>query len=114
MPKEEWGVKRICPSCATRFYDLQNDPVTCPSCAASFPLATLVSGKAKASMADKEDQASKKATKEVVEDAEVLEDEPIEDDTSDVDIDDDLLEEDDDDTIDLEEIADVPLDDDES
>ena len=26
MPKEEWGTKRLCPQCSTRFYDLQNDP----------------------------------------------------------------------------------------
>ena len=26
MPNEEWGVKRLCPKCATRFYDLKNDP----------------------------------------------------------------------------------------
>src|SRR3546814_3617723 len=30
MVKAEWGTKRSCPKCATRFYDLTNDdPVTC-------------------------------------------------------------------------------------
>jgi uncharacterized protein (TIGR02300 family) len=33
MIKAEWGTKRSCPKCATRFYDLGNDePVTCINC----------------------------------------------------------------------------------
>ena len=33
MIKPEWGTKRTCPKCATRFYDLQKDePVTCIEC----------------------------------------------------------------------------------
>ena len=33
MVKAEWGAKRTCPKCATRFYDLGNDePVTCIEC----------------------------------------------------------------------------------
>ena len=32
MPKDEWGAKRVCPTCGTRFYDLQHDPMTCPNC----------------------------------------------------------------------------------
>ena len=32
MPKPEWGVKRTCPSCGVRFYDLMKTPITCPSC----------------------------------------------------------------------------------
>ena len=33
MVKPEWGTKRTCPKCATRFYDLTKDePVTCISC----------------------------------------------------------------------------------
>ena len=33
MVKPEWGTKRTCPKCGTRFYDLtKNDPVTCISC----------------------------------------------------------------------------------
>ena len=38
MPKEEWGVKRLCPNCSTRFYDLQKDPMTCPLCGHQFDL----------------------------------------------------------------------------
>ena len=33
MIQPEWGTKRTCPKCATRFYDLQkDDPVTCIEC----------------------------------------------------------------------------------
>jgi uncharacterized protein (TIGR02300 family) len=33
MIKPEWGTKRTCPKCATRFYDLQkDDPVACINC----------------------------------------------------------------------------------
>ncbi len=36
MPKTEWGVKRTCPNCETRFYDLQRAPILCPECGATF------------------------------------------------------------------------------
>lgn len=33
MVKPEWGTKRTCPKCGTRFYDLEKDrPVTCIDC----------------------------------------------------------------------------------
>ena len=37
MVKPEWGTKRSCPKCSTRFYDLGSDsPVTCIACGNSF------------------------------------------------------------------------------
>ncbi|WP_106639737.1 TIGR02300 family protein [Allosphingosinicella vermicomposti] len=37
MVKAEWGSKRTCPKCATRFYDLGKDnPVTCIECGVSW------------------------------------------------------------------------------
>jgi uncharacterized protein (TIGR02300 family) len=37
MVKPEWGTKRTCPKCSTRFYDLGNDtPVTCISCGVTW------------------------------------------------------------------------------
>ena len=32
MAKPEWGIKRTCPKCGTRFYDLGQNPVVCISC----------------------------------------------------------------------------------
>ena len=36
MAKPEWGTKRICPSCGTRYYDMQHDPIVCPKCSTPF------------------------------------------------------------------------------
>lgn len=35
MSKPEWGVKRSCPSCGTRFYDMKRSPILCPKCGAT-------------------------------------------------------------------------------
>ena len=33
MVKPEWGVKRSCPKCGERFYDLgKDDPIVCIEC----------------------------------------------------------------------------------
>jgi uncharacterized protein (TIGR02300 family) len=42
MTKAEWGVKRVCPSCSTRFYDMRHQPITCPKCANVFDPELLV------------------------------------------------------------------------
>ena len=48
MAKPEWGTKRICPSCGTRYYDLLRDPVVCPKCSTPFdPEAFLKSRRAR-------------------------------------------------------------------
>lgn len=36
MAKPEWGTKRICPNCGTRYYDLLSTPPVCPSCNTVF------------------------------------------------------------------------------
>ena len=41
MAKPEWGVKRACLSCGTRFYDMQKDPIVCPSCGANFDVESI-------------------------------------------------------------------------
>ncbi|OIQ94583.1 protein of unknown function (FYDLN_acid) [mine drainage metagenome] len=35
MAKPEWGAKRTCQSCGTRFYDMQRTPLICPKCGAT-------------------------------------------------------------------------------
>jgi uncharacterized protein (TIGR02300 family) len=48
VAKPEWGTKRICPSCGTRYYDLMHRPVICPKCATPFdPEAFLKSRRAR-------------------------------------------------------------------
>ena len=41
MAKPELGTKRHCQSCATKFYDLQKDPILCPKCGTVFVPALL-------------------------------------------------------------------------
>ncbi len=44
MAKPEWGAKRVCQSCAAKFYDLGRDPIACPKCGTQFnPEALLKS-----------------------------------------------------------------------
>jgi uncharacterized protein (TIGR02300 family) len=48
VAKPEWGSKRICPSCGTRYYDLMREPVICPKCSTPFdPEAFLKSRRAR-------------------------------------------------------------------
>jgi uncharacterized protein (TIGR02300 family) len=44
----EWGTKRICPTCGTRYYDLLREPVICPKCDTPYdPEAFLKSRRAR-------------------------------------------------------------------
>jgi len=36
VAKAEWGLKRICPNCAARYYDMRKNPPVCPSCGTAF------------------------------------------------------------------------------
>ena len=36
LAKPEWGTKRICPSCGTRYYDLLRETVICPKCSTPY------------------------------------------------------------------------------
>ncbi len=54
MAKPEWGVKRLCQSCATKFYDLRRSPIACPQCGARFdPEALLKSRRSRPTAATK-------------------------------------------------------------
>ncbi len=104
MPKEEWGTKRLCPHCGTRFYDLQKDPMTCPACGSEFTVESLTQGRGRSLVSEKT------AMKDEDQDDDLIEDDLDDDDSGD--LDDDLLEDDDDDgDVSLDEIADVAGDD---
>ena len=46
MIQPEWGTKRSCPKCATRFYDLgKDDPVTCINCGAHWEPEPILKSK---------------------------------------------------------------------
>lgn len=109
MPKDEWGVKRVCPNCQGRFYDLQNEDMVCPYCTHEFNLKSLTQDKSQ--IVKEEAKADESVDKTADDDAvDVLDD----DDTSDIEVDDALLDDDDDDNVSLEEIADVPAEEDDS
>ncbi|MBO9452501.1 TIGR02300 family protein [Tropicibacter sp. R16_0] len=108
MPKEEWGVKRVCPTTGKRFYDLNKDPIVSPY---TGEIVELDTGKSRMIAADAEDAATLKNKQSMNEDDVVLDD----DDDVDVDLGDDVLDDDDDeDNVSLDEIADVSSEDDDS
>ncbi len=41
MAKPDLGAKRQCQSCATKFYDLNKDPIVCPKCGSIFQVVAL-------------------------------------------------------------------------
>ena len=46
MVKAEWGAKRSCPKCATRFYDLtKDDPITCINCGYAWLAESVLKSK---------------------------------------------------------------------
>ncbi len=109
MPKEEWGVKRVCPTTGKRFYDLNKDPIISPY---TGEIVELDTGKSRMIAADAEDAASAKAKSQASDDDDVVLDD---DDAVDVDLGDDVLDDDDDeDNVSLDDIADVSSDDDDS
>ncbi|WP_166418434.1 TIGR02300 family protein [Cochlodiniinecator piscidefendens] len=109
MPKEEWGVKRLCPTTGKRFYDLNKSPIVSPY---TGEVVNIDAGnKSRSLVADKPD-ANSKTEDDLVDEEVVLDDD---EDTADVDLGDDVLDDDDDeDTVSLDELADVPANDDES
>jgi uncharacterized protein (TIGR02300 family) len=42
LAKVEWGLKRLCPNCGTRYYDMRHDPIVCPKCGAEFDAEAVV------------------------------------------------------------------------
>jgi uncharacterized protein (TIGR02300 family) len=107
MPKEEWGVKRVCPTTGKRFYDLNRDPIVSPY---TGEVVEFETGKNRMIAADGEDAETLKAKAASGDEEIVLDD----GDNADVDLGDDVLDdEDDNDDVSLDEIADVASDDDE-
>jgi uncharacterized protein (TIGR02300 family) len=42
VAKPEWGTKRLCPNCGTRYYDMRHDPIVCPHCGSPFDPEALL------------------------------------------------------------------------
>jgi len=106
MPKEEWGVKRVCPETGKRFYDLNRDPVISPYTGEVVPVDGNT--KTRVLVADKADADTK--PEEVADDALLDDDDDgddvLEDDAAAAEADDTVLDDDDEsDTVSLDEIG---------
>ncbi|MCJ8333809.1 MAG: TIGR02300 family protein [Epibacterium sp.] len=109
MPKEEWGMKRVCPTTGKRFYDLNKNPIVSPY---TGEIVEVDTSKTRMIEADAEDAANLKSKENLEGDDVVLDDD---DDTVEMDLGDDVLDDDDDeDNVSLDDIADVASEEDES
>ena len=77
MANPELGAKQICPTCASKFYDLNRRPAHCPKCGSDFDpeeaLKTRVRSRARTPAPDYEDAEEKPAPAVRDEEAEELE-----------------------------------------
>jgi len=110
MPKEEWGVKRVCPTTGKRFYDLKKSPIVSPYTGEVVEL-DLTGRRGPAANAA---PAAKVKREHAATAADSDDDLLVEDDDADADTDDELLEDEDDDNVALDDLTDVAGDDDES
>ena len=53
MAKPEWGRKRTCPSCNTKYYDMNKSPIICPSCGVEFDADLLLKSRKGKSLSSK-------------------------------------------------------------
>src|SRR5690606_9881178 len=73
MPKEEWGVKRLCPTTGKRFYDLNKTPVISPYTGEVVPI-DLPGRKGSISMVTESAKAKAGATADIDADDVLLDD----------------------------------------
>ncbi|MDZ4094468.1 MAG: TIGR02300 family protein [Paracoccaceae bacterium] len=105
MPKAEWGTKRICPTTGKRFYDLNKTPITSPYTGEVVDIESARRKMAAAVIsrvvpAEKDDDV-------LVDDLDGDDDLLVVEATDDGEAEDDLLEDDGDDTVSLDDLADV-------
>ena len=89
MAKPEWGIKRVCSSCNTKYYDLNKSNIVCPSCGAKFdPNYYIKTRKAKSTSSKTLPENDSDLTKDI----ENLDDMEVDEDVEVVSDDDPLLE----------------------
>ncbi len=74
MGKLEWGKKRICPSCALKYYDFNKSPITCPSCNMEFDPDLFLKSRKGKNFSPKQDIANTQSSSNI-EDVEIESDE---------------------------------------
>ncbi|MDR3450188.1 MAG: TIGR02300 family protein [Alphaproteobacteria bacterium] len=75
VAKAEWGMKRLCPGCGARYYDMKKNPPVCPTCKTPFDPENLVRAKRGRST----DKKAKDAAEDVIDDLPVADGETAED-----------------------------------
>ena len=92
------GLKRICMNCGMRFYDLNKDPIICPSCNTEFTGEVKVkTRRGRVAVAEELAKQAPKVAAEIEEDEDVADIDADDDIVSLDDVDDDGLDDDDDD-----------------
>ena len=120
MARPEFGAKRQCQNCGTKFFDLGKDPITCPKCGTVFQVVALSrAARSPVAAREEEDTEAEPAGPEVVslEDAEPGEKVEAADDADleveDVPADDTFLEEEEEENDDVADLIDGDIEDDE-
>ena len=109
MAKPEWGTKRVCQSCGTRFYDMMRTPCVCPKCQSAVETEVVFkprrqsAAEARAAKATPAAELSPEILEVETEELETLEGEEAEAAPVDADEEDDAL---------MEDVADLGEDDD--
>lgn len=73
MTKPEWGLKRSCPGCGTRYYDMKKNPPVCPQCKTVFDPESVMKVRRRATAEDKRKAAAPEPSSEDIEDIEPAE-----------------------------------------
>ena len=109
MAKPEWGKKRTCQSCGTKYYDLNKTPIICPSCGVEFDPDLLLKTKKGKSLSSK---IISNNEKELTDDISDLDDIDSNSDNEVVSDDDPLVEINKDDQNDISDDSDIAIDED--
>lgn len=104
MPKEEWGTKRICPTTGKRFYDLNRTPIISPY---TGEVVDIESARRKMAASVIARVAPEKDDDVLVDDLDT-DDDLLVAGGEDAELEDELLEDDADDNVSLDDLADVP------
>lgn len=86
MSKLEWGMKRQCLSCSTLFYDFSKNPIVCPKCGETLAQQAATTSRRgrrteKVTPLDIEDAIMVKGDDDLSMDAEILDEDILEDET---------------------------------
>lgn len=77
MVKAEWGLKRVCLHCGTRYYDMKKNPPVCPSCGTTFDPEVMM--KSRRSRSSAEDKKKAVPNPDMIDDLPVVDEEDAED-----------------------------------